>query len=121
MPGIWKPSKKILSPSSMPAAPTFMPIAFEALRERLRQEGFRLGVDHQLRLQELLERIGPHAAPGDLKTLLCPIFAANPAQQKAFYEVFDQVFQGFTEAAGAAKKIAAQPDAGSWEPPVQRT
>ena len=51
----------------MPAAPTFMPIAFEALRERLRQEGFRLGVDHQLRLQELLERIGPHAAPGDLK------------------------------------------------------
>src|SRR3954451_5041994 len=82
----------------MPITAESLPIAFEVLRERLRQENFRLSVDDQLRLQQLLELAGPSVEPAQLKTLLCPIFAANSAQQSRFYEIFDQVFLGLAEA-----------------------
>src|SRR6185295_16451146 len=71
-----------------------LPFAYEVLYERLRQEGFRLGVDHQLRVQELLSLAAVdarHVGPADLKTVLCPVFATNRAQQEAFYRVFDEV------------------------------
>ena len=73
-------------------------IAFEALYLRLRQEGFRTGVDEQLRLQELLD-LADGCRPGDLKTLLCPIFATNPQQQEAFHRIFQELFP-ILEAAG---------------------
>lgn len=65
-------------------------VAFEALYLRLRQEGFRTGVDQQLRMQELLDLIA--CEPQDLKTVLCPLFATNATQQAIFYRVFDEVF-----------------------------
>src|SRR5436309_15668088 len=58
----------------------------------LRRQGFIVGVDSQLRVQELLSRIGPECAPGELKTLLCPLFASNQEQQEIFYAAFDAWF-----------------------------
>ena len=58
----------------------------------LRRQGFIVGVDSHLRVQELLSRIGPECAPGELKTLLCPLFATNPEQQEIFYTAFDAWF-----------------------------
>lgn len=80
-------------------------VAFEALYLRLRQEGFRTGVDQQLRMQELLERV--ECGPGDLKTVLCPIFATNPGQQAVFYRVFDEVFGSLGETPPAPAQLAA--------------
>jgi hypothetical protein len=65
-------------------------VAFETLYLRLRQEGFRTGIDQQLRMQELLDRM--RCSPEDLKTVLCPLFATSPTQQAIFYRVFDEVF-----------------------------
>jgi hypothetical protein len=81
-------------------------VAFEALYLRLRQEGFRTGVDQQLRMQELLE--GLECGPADLKTVLCPIFATNPTQQAVFYRVFDEVFSSLAAAPAPAQLMAAQ-------------
>ena len=80
-------------------------VAFEALYLRLRQEGFRTGIDQQLRLQELLERMD--CRPQDLKTVLCPLFATNATQQAIFYRVFDEVFSPLTAAAPAPAQLAA--------------
>ncbi|HTM49503.1 MAG TPA: hypothetical protein VL285_12505 [Bryobacteraceae bacterium] len=67
------------------------PVAFEFLFERLRQEGFRLGYDHQLRVQELLGRLS--CKPEELGSLLAPVFATTPAQQRRFLEIFAEVFE----------------------------
>ncbi|MCP4664512.1 MAG: hypothetical protein GY856_54705, partial [bacterium] len=63
-----------------------------AFIERLRKRGFIIGVDHHLRLQRLLDRIGPDVSPGRLKRLLCPIFAVSRKQQGQFYREFDRHF-----------------------------
>jgi hypothetical protein len=102
----------------MPAASKSPPVAFELLRQRLRQEGFPIGVDHQLALQELLDRIGPSATPANLKTLLCPIFAVNAAQQARFYEVFDEVFPIFHAVAPAVKPAGPEAQLAPPPPPL---
>jgi hypothetical protein len=80
-------------------------VAFENLYLRLRQEGFRTGIDQQLRMQELLDRM--QCEPKDLKTVLCPLFATNPTQQAVFYRVFDEVFPELGAAAPAPAQLAA--------------
>jgi uncharacterized protein with von Willebrand factor type A (vWA) domain len=79
------------------------PVAFEFLFERLRQEGFRLGYDHQLRLQELLGRLS--CKPEELGSLLAPVFATTPAQQRRFLEIFAEVFEVLD------KPVEPEPDA----------
>jgi formylglycine-generating enzyme required for sulfatase activity len=59
----------------------------------LRGQGFNIGIDHYLRLQELLVKIGPHCPPGDVKYLLCPLFATGEKQQRQFYHAFDSFFK----------------------------
>jgi len=59
----------------------------------LRRSGFIIGVGHQLRLQALLNNLGPDCKPGELKYLLCPIFATNAKQQNQFYRAFDSFFK----------------------------
>jgi acyl carrier protein len=63
--------------------------AFGNFLAYLRQQGFRVGLDHYVRVQELLERIGGNRDPDELRTLLCPLFATSEKQQKRFYEAFD--------------------------------
>jgi hypothetical protein len=75
------------------------PLAFEGFLAHLRRLGFVIGVDQHLRMEQLIERIGGHCAPGDLKTLLCPIFAVSEKQQELFYDTFDSSFPLFVEEA----------------------
>lgn len=84
---------------------------FGELLTHLRQHGFPIGVDHYLRLQELLDKVGASCAPEDLKTLLAPIFATSRSQQEQFYRAFDSYFSLFEPAtlkqAPAARTAAA--------------
>ncbi len=68
---------------------------FGELLTHLRQHGFPIGVDHYLRLQELLDKVGAACSPEDLKTLLSPIFATSRSQQEQFYRAFDSYFSLF--------------------------
>jgi hypothetical protein len=53
-------------------------------------------------LQQLLARLGGDCAPEDLKTLLCPIFATDKAQQEQFYRAFDTCFELFRSSSSNA-------------------
>lgn len=85
---------------------------FGELLAHLRQHGFPIGVDHYLRLQELLDKVGASCAPEDLKTLLSPIFATSRSQQEQFYRAFDSYFALFEPAtlkeAPARSNVALQ-------------
>ncbi|MCP5050776.1 MAG: hypothetical protein GY940_26670, partial [bacterium] len=59
----------------------------------LHRQGFIIGVDHHLRLQQLLNKLGPGCNPADLKFLICPIFAVSKKQQQQFYRAFDSYFK----------------------------
>ncbi len=67
-------------------------LLFEPLLAQLRRQGFRIGVEHHLRVRSLLNRLGSDCAPSDLKTLLCPIFASSAEQQEYFYRAFDSLY-----------------------------
>src|SRR2546423_5627929 len=73
-------------------------LIFGDLLELLRQHGFPVGLDHYLRLQALLDKIDGLCAPEELRTLLCPIFAASKSQQEQFYRIFDSYFDLFESA-----------------------
>lgn len=83
-------------------------LMFGEFLELLRRQGFSIGIDHYLRLQELLDKTGGSCAPPDLKTLLCPIFATNRSQQELFYRTFDAHFVSFQPDFSQEKE---QPDA----------
>ena len=70
-------------------------LVFAQFLTELRRQGFRIGVGHYLRLQELLNKAGPETTPKNIKTLLCPIFATNQAEQELFYRAFDNFFSLF--------------------------
>lgn len=74
-------------------------VLFADLLDDLRRNGFSIGVDSYLRLQEVLARVGGRCTPDDLKTLLCPLFATNKKQQEFFYNAFDSYFN-LTQAEG---------------------
>src|SRR6185295_5320910 len=67
-------------------------LVFDEFLAYLRQQGFIIGVDHYLRLQNLLNRISGECSPGELSTLLCPIFATSASQQQKFYKAFGAFF-----------------------------
>lgn len=64
-------------------------LSFGDFLSYLRQQGFDVGVEEYVRVQRLFEMIGDDVAPENLKTLLCPLFAANENQQELFYRDFD--------------------------------
>ncbi|HEX8494029.1 MAG TPA: hypothetical protein VF658_14380 [Pyrinomonadaceae bacterium] len=70
-------------------------LVFGEFLAHLRQYGFTIGIDHHLRLHELLDKAGGACGPHDLKTLLCPIFATDSNQQESFYRAFDAYFNLF--------------------------
>jgi tetratricopeptide (TPR) repeat protein len=74
---------------------------FEAFLSALALLGFDVGVERRARLQRILDHLGPDSAPQRLKTLLCPIFASNDAQQDTFYRLFDQLFPELAQPADA--------------------
>jgi len=67
-------------------------LVFDEFLAYLRLQGFIIGIDHYLRLQDLLNKVKGECAPSQLKTLLCPIFATSQMQQEKFYTAFDSYF-----------------------------
>src|SRR5450432_951688 len=85
-------------------------IAFEQFIEHLRRNGFVIGVDSHLRIQELLNRVGGSYGPEDLKTLVCPLVARSEDEQEAFYEAFRRFYPEF-EISSAHAPLAGIADA----------
>jgi formylglycine-generating enzyme required for sulfatase activity len=83
-------------------------LPFEGFISYLRRQGFIIGVDHYLRLQELLNKLGPGCEPAGMKYLLCPIFAVNEKQQQQFYRAFDLYFKSLDAAAAPSKEYPAE-------------
>ncbi|UCH95178.1 MAG: formylglycine-generating enzyme family protein [Candidatus Aminicenantes bacterium] len=81
-------------------------LPFDGFLAYLRRQGFIIGVDHHLRLQQLLNSLSPDCQPTDLKYLVCPIFATSEKQQQQFYRAFDAYFK-FPEIAIKAPKKSA--------------
>ncbi len=53
-------------------------------------EGYVLGVDSQLLLRELLQKLPSDIELKDLKTKLAPVLANTREEQELFYELFDK-------------------------------
>ncbi len=70
----------------------------------LRTRGFVIGVEHYLRVRELLDSLGEDVRPRDLKTLLCPLFAVSEAQQQDFHHIFDTYFPPLLQTVPAQAK-----------------
>ena len=66
--------------------------AFQPLLDRLRKEGFAIGVDQILRIERLLQGAGSEVAPPNLKYLLGPLLASSAEQQERFEAIFDATF-----------------------------
>lgn len=60
--------------------------------EELKAQGFVVGVDTHLHVNQLLNRLGATSSIGQLKYALCPLFATNPEEQEKFYQIFDAYF-----------------------------
>ena len=54
-------------------------------------------MESHLRLRMLLNQLGESCAPGDLKTMICPLFATNAEQQELFYRTFDAFYPDLAE------------------------
>ncbi len=67
------------------------------------KEGFAVGVETQLQLRELTQKLPDDTHIQNLKTLLAPLFANTRDEQELFYELFDKNLkeneQFFTETA----------------------
>jgi formylglycine-generating enzyme required for sulfatase activity len=59
--------------------------------EELTRRGFVIGTDTHLRVQKLLNAVSVEYQPGDLKYLLCPLFASDA--KGLFYEIFERHFE----------------------------
>jgi hypothetical protein len=53
--------------------------------------GYAMGIDQQLKIRELLQKIPDDCTISELKTLLSPIFAHNAKQQEEFYDLFTKL------------------------------
>jgi len=71
----------------MSAAP-FKYRLIAGLLHELEREGYPLAPDKLLQVQELLRRLPADLPPERLRSLLAPLFAAEPRQQERFYELF---------------------------------
>jgi|GEM_PF-4499478 len=68
-------------------------IPLEGFIDYLRQNGFSVGVDSYVKVENLLNSLDPEFPAHRLKTLLCPLFAQGPYEQQRFYYLFDQYIQ----------------------------
>ena len=68
---------------------------FEDFVAYLQQNGYTIGINSYLRLQELVNVMGANSSSEQLKTVLCPIFSTNPEEQEKFFFLFDSYFAQF--------------------------
>lgn len=74
----------------MDAHNNFLP--FEAFLELLQEHGFAVGVGEHLRLRQLLDNLPQGTDQSKLKSLMSPLFARSPQDQRLFYRLFDYHF-----------------------------
>ncbi|MGH9844041.1 MAG: SUMF1/EgtB/PvdO family nonheme iron enzyme, partial [Blastocatellia bacterium] len=96
-------------------------IAFGGFLAHLRTRGFTLGMDQQLRLQQLLPRVAGQCAPSQLKTLLGPLFATSRQQQQEFYRAFEEYFAIFQPEEAGPPPVVEPPPAPAPAPPPRRS
>jgi len=77
-------------------------LIFDDFLTHLHRQGFEIGVDHYLRLHELLSKVSGECGPQDLKSIVCPIFATSRAQQEQFHLAFDSYFGLFQSPSATA-------------------
>ena len=54
------------------------------------KEGFAVGIETQLQLRELTQKLPDDISIQNLKTLFAPLFANTRDEQELFYELFDK-------------------------------
>jgi len=59
----------------------------------LKTHGFQLGVDHYIRVQQLIAMQPDTLEPDQLKLIFAPIIASNAKEQALFYTLFDHYFK----------------------------
>ena len=66
---------------------------FEGFIEKLRENGFPVGVHTYIQVQIIVNQLGPNTPLENLKTILAPVFAKNDRDQTKFYRFFDSYFR----------------------------
>ena len=93
--------------------------------ERLKAEGFTIGVEHFIDAQKLFEQVDfdNQADQRDLKVALCALIATNEEEQETFHQLFDQYFdpegnwKRWQSHIPTAQALPSQ----DWEPPKERS
>jgi hypothetical protein len=70
----------------------FLRLPFDGFVHALKNEGFTIGVDKYIRIQQLIAHCDGTVDPPSLKTILCPLFAIDADEQQRFYELFDRYY-----------------------------
>jgi len=63
----------------------------------LETEGFTFGTEQYLQWQKILERFPEALTIAELKTYICPLIAANEAEQRLIYQVYDECLEEVAE------------------------
>ena len=97
----------------MPNAPGFHILPFEDLLTELRLQGFSIGVDTHIRLNQFLNRWheGEDKDLSRLRTQLATLLAHTEADQERFYQHFDQFLEHHTYKPPASSTIFSR-----WDP-----
>jgi WD40 repeat protein len=66
---------------------------FEEFIDRLRENGFPVGVHTYLNVQTLVNQLDPNTSRETLRNLLAPLFVKNEREQIKFYRLFDSYFR----------------------------
>ncbi len=66
--------------------------------DKLEREGFAIGIEKQLRIQEVLRKLPENTPLDKIKTSLCPLIASNEKEQVQFYDLFEAHFPKTTDA-----------------------
>lgn len=90
-------------------APPNSGVPFAELFGALRARGFQLGVEELLRVHQLLGRLPGDIRPGQLRTLLSPIFCRNAREQASFYELFAEMYPLLVETEPRAEAVVESP------------
>jgi len=68
---------------------------FAILLERLRSEGFTIGVEHYIRVARALDPDSGSYSPKQMRSRLCALLAVSPYQQARFHEIFEEIYPIF--------------------------
>ena len=83
---------------------------FEAFIDKLRENGFPVGVHTYIHVQTLVNELDPDTSLETLKYLLAPLFVKNEREQIKFYRLFDNYCRLVEEVERKALGQIKEPD-----------